>query len=1006
MHYFKFYAKDKYNNWNSTLPYLNFTVYGLAYVDNGYADPYEVNLSDTTIIYCHVRDDSYANISGYNVSFYGPDGYFGWNTTNDTGWAQISFTPNQLGYVNVTCNISDWTDNYYKVYNAEEIVEVHVIETTPPHYNTYGSNTTKVHKGDAILLYAEWADNYLLDYAWVESNETGSWLNASLADYMYLGSDTNWSNFTIDTPLNVSTGIVGWRIWANDTSSNTNMTPVSTFELWAWVGITDSYLDPPTIPQGNSTLMRCKVEENNGTGVANYNVSFWSNETGFLGWNLTNASGWAELNFSDSNVGTKLITCNITNDTSRYYEVNESMKNSSEILTVLAPGSDTTPPSLYNDIYDINESQIYKGDSVLVYARWNETIGQAYADYNTTSSEIEEHEISLPSPNPYNWTNHTIVTNSSWATGVHYVKIRARDTTGNWNNSLSYLTFEVWGRSAVEWVSPTGAVNRTLVNLTCKVYDYDNNSVISNYSVAFYDSSYNYLGSAQTNDSGYAKLQVDLGSYPVGPTSFTCTISDDSEKYYEALQGYDTDTGYVDVYGWLNTSILSPLGGSYFKGQTVQLNSTTFDEKGAYVTPDSVVWRDEDSQIATGENTTWTIPSTYEVGIHNITVNSSKQYYHNGINDTNITVYGWVNATWISPSPGSEISQGSEVNLTCRIIDANSSYGVEDYVVMFWIENSTSTFYLGTSLTNSTGYATKLWDTSSYAEGIYYPKCNITDNTTLYYYAEKTEDNTTVNLTAPSGWLEVYLWTPPNETVVGQNRTFVLNASVTCRGGNCGTVTGTARYNASSQDPDTAISTTTGATPFYTSTNPKSCGTLSQDQSCNLSWSINATGGINSTWKLDVLFQGSTASQNNTNDTVVQIGIVIIMNVTTDVLDRWYDPSTGSPVYALPPLTSYAESYYNPVNVSIDPNSNDADGIWIRGTNLTNNTYIILVGNVSWNRVNNTVTSYNLTGDYQNVVSPAPSGTNQTLYFWISVPGGIPNLLYDGIIYIMANASG
>ncbi len=181
---------------------------------------------------------------------------------------------------------------------------------------------------------------------------------------------------------------------------------------------------------------------------------------------------------------------------------------------------------------------------------------------------------------------------------------------------------------------------------------------------------------------------------------------------------------------------------------------------------------------------------------------------------------------------------------------------------------------------------------------------------------------------------------------------------------------------------------------------------MSQDQSCNLSWSINATGGINSTWKLDVLFQGSTASQNNTNDTVVQIGIVIIMNVTTDVLDRWYDPSTGSPVYALPPLTSYAESYYNPVNVSIDPNSNDADGIWIRGTNLTNNTYIILVGNVSWNRVNNTVTSYNLTGDYQNVVSPAPSGTNQTLYFWISVPGGIPNLLYDGIIYIMANASG
>jgi hypothetical protein len=66
-------------------------------------------------------------------------------------------------------------------------------------------------------------------------------------------------------------------------------------------------------------------------------------------------------------------------------------------------------------------------------------------------------------------------------------------------------------------------------------------------------------------------------------------------------------------------------------------------------------------------------------------------------------------------------------------------------------------------------------------------------------------------------YLEVILITPvPNiVTKVIQNTTFTVIANVTCRGGNCRNVQGTARYNDSSAYPDKAINSTLNAVPFY-----------------------------------------------------------------------------------------------------------------------------------------------------------------------------------------------
>jgi parallel beta-helix repeat protein len=65
------------------------------------------------------------------------------------------------------------------------------------------------------------------------------------------------------------------------------------------------------------------------------------------------------------------------------------------------------------------------------------------------------------------------------------------------------------------------------------------------------------------------------------------------------------------------------------------------------------------------------------------------------------------------------------------------------------------------------------------------------------------------------GTLNVNITLPTDNTNVTQNATFIINATVFCEGGDCGTVSALARYNNSGASADTAINTTAGATPFY-----------------------------------------------------------------------------------------------------------------------------------------------------------------------------------------------
>jgi len=240
-------------------------------------------------------------------------------------------------------------------------------------------------------------------------------------------------------------------------------------------------------------------------------------------------------------------------------------------------------------------------------------------------------------------------------------------------------------------------------------------------------------------------------------------------------------------------------------------------------------------------------------------------------------------------------------------------------------------------------------------------------------------------------YLEVSLITPDptlTKTNIIQNLTFWVNATVTCRGGDCGEVNGTVRYNSTSPYPDTPINETYGATPFFINETPaqamKSCGNLLQDQSCNLSWLINATGEINSGWKIGVLFNSSLASvqQNHTSNATV-----LITSCTIDMTTQFSSINFGT----VNPSTQGNNATGNDgniYNITVNPGSCNLD-IYINATDLINATYNsrIGVGNFTFsNTTNNYANSYQLSYLWQLIRSNVPPLTNVTTWYWLNVP--------------------
>ncbi len=212
---------------------------------NGSQANFDMNLSDplntTAVLVVPISGDIeiWTNYSdgGWNL----------WDSCTDCSSLENVNVLMQVGFWNFTANFTN--ANYSSAYDSWYANVTTTADITSPNWTQQGSNTTLLGVGEAIKLYANWSDDNDLDYAWLATNETGIWENKT-NDYsspidINLSVDETWSNFTWQNTSTTAGTTVGWRIYANDSSGNENVTDIQTFilnvtELWNYT--TDSMI--------------------------------------------------------------------------------------------------------------------------------------------------------------------------------------------------------------------------------------------------------------------------------------------------------------------------------------------------------------------------------------------------------------------------------------------------------------------------------------------------------------------------------------------------------------------------------------------------------------------------------------------------------------------------------------------------------------------------------------------------------------------------------------------
>ncbi|MFB6193223.1 MAG: hypothetical protein ABEK00_03140 [Candidatus Nanohaloarchaea archaeon] len=249
------------------------------------------------------------------------------------------------------------------------------------------------------------------------------------------------------------------------------------------------------------------------------------------------------------------------------------------------------------------------------------------------------------------------------------------------------------------------------------------------------------------------------------------------------------------------------------------------------------------------------------------------------------------------------------------------------------------------------------------------------------------------------GDLGVKLFTPPNNTILRQNGTFYIVSNVSCSNYDCGTVSATPRYNASTGQK--VIPENSGK-PFYLKENPvKSCN-LNAGETCELNWTANATGDLETRHLIDVNASTSQGlSQNNSEDHLVEIDTIISMSLSFDVIDfGLLDPGVQNR-----PAKGNSEDKYN---ISISENSKPVEELWIKGTDLVSTAdpdYEIGVSNITYGLQNNVSKSHKLSKNYSLLETNIDPGTTLTSYYWIDVPYGMTQSGYNGTITFKANST-
>ncbi|MEK6947185.1 MAG: hypothetical protein AABX32_06275, partial [Nanoarchaeota archaeon] len=220
---------------------------------------------------------------------------------------------------------------------------------------------------------------------------------------------------------------------------------------------------------------------------------FWSNATGFLGYNLTNSNGWANLTFNNTVLGVNNITCNITADINNYFYASSTI-SALQQLNVLQAGADVENPSI-NSV-SATPAQFSTGSMTTISANVTDNVKVASVKVNITypSSATSAFNMSLTTGDIYQYN----FTDTSQDGIYTYFMVAVDNASPSNTQTSSDFTFEAVGTRAI--------VSVQTINNTYKHHK-DVNLTI-----------------ASSTDFGDQENSIrNLTSYPRNLTTRTCT---------------------------------------------------------------------------------------------------------------------------------------------------------------------------------------------------------------------------------------------------------------------------------------------------------------------------------------------------------------------------------------------------------------------------------------------------------------------------------------------------
>ncbi|RMD45538.1 DUF2341 domain-containing protein, partial [Candidatus Pacearchaeota archaeon] len=453
--------------------------------------------------------------TGHRLKFvlkYNASGFFG------TGKEEISLkwadykagNPNANWNPPAACGGGTYTSLYTKQTGVGFLIN-ETFDTTPPTNTAFtlsvatGANVTR---GEVVNASSSWTDNI-----GVTGGKTEHQGNGSFTNYTTSFSDP-WLNYSLNTSNQTefsNLGLVNISMWAKDGSNNWGHTSYKHFYLWGSSNLTGFDSNATEINYSESVFLNCSVKDIDlNSPISGYNISFYSNITGFLGSALTNSNGTANITYTFNDVGLHSISCNISNQSDIYYFANNvnSLSKTLNVVDLVAPNITLVAP----------ENQSYQNSSDIVfYFNVSDASDIANCTLDLDSGAIRQLNQSAVNKSK---TNNITLTGLSDAEHTWFVECPDIHSNNGFSSNFTFTVDTI--PPTANYTSPTPANNSYVGTANIKV-NVTHTEANPDKILLYVDGT---LNQSQTYASGTNKSTVFSLSFQDGTHNFSVSLND------------------------------------------------------------------------------------------------------------------------------------------------------------------------------------------------------------------------------------------------------------------------------------------------------------------------------------------------------------------------------------------------------------------------------------------------------------------------------------------------